>query len=938
MRYLNKRDEFLKSYSKIVTEREKYVPEKGIDSINEDYATNHGRGPFANDIGWGDSLLGRLINSTIRKAKIGANLLRIKAVESRLRDSMDELLLSSAAADLDDEDKALYAKALITTYLIALEEAVEGGAGLAELKSLTETAISATEKAENLEGKNELLRQLKEWKKYLDQFEEEEAESEEEKGESEEKAVASSTDKYLENFKYLFNMMLVYQGIEKERGELYRGQAADKAGLPNQASKQAPAPQSSASVGTGVGAGQQVTAEGRMLRYEQFINEATGATGSTSIGSAVGKAAGKIWKFITGQKDERVLDADTKSLWAAMKPLYQMFGAEKGTLERDGQMKRMLQNPAAIKGTTEYGKYKSNIDKIYSAVRSANGINEDVHAFLGQSEKIGKMISSIYSITKKHPDGKFMQYPGTKGEIWDDMTEAIAGFNKAMVEVLAAESKWNAGDIATWKSSTTGEKIEKEIVRVEGKKLVFKDKKGEEYTKFMSEVEKANESMILEAEEAEEGKKEEDTSGEVSEWKNPNSITKIQDWWSKKIDLKQWMLDKTEVEKVKVNLEKKLAEKKDSVVIQGMDPILEIVKVFNRAYKLHTTQVIPSGRSGGQVSNKTFLEYHCFGSGSPANAGEGGGPYRNIVVFNQWEDCVHDVMKDKRYQKIFNMGTRLKVGSEYIEKAGANLRKFMSDMLDGEELYRGGSEKGGQAKFLDKYFGYKDDEGGKELYYSESDREAVTSLSGNIKDVVLEAKKSNVALEFKKPEDLLGTFFKLTLKKGNDPSIGYYFYVQAIAGAKLYLSFSNTAFHMQQYIKQQKGTSVMLPNGFRKEKAGDYGPYAIYATSIESGILFGEDGSFNLPKNIEMSFITKEKKSSEEGERAKNDNSLGNNKYSITDAETYVVEDALNIVQEGSEERINASYTSAYRAMQDHGGFKEISSIPEMKNAKIVKS
>ena len=45
-------------------------------------------------------------------------------------------------------------------------------------------------------------------------------------------------------------------------------------------------------------------------------------------------------------------------------------------------------------------------------------------------------------------------------------------------------------------------------------------------------------------------------------------------------------------------------KKGDDIVIQGLDPVLEIVKVFNRAYKLHTTQVIPTGRSGGKVSNK----------------------------------------------------------------------------------------------------------------------------------------------------------------------------------------------------------------------------------------------------------------------------------------------------------------------------------------------
>ena len=47
------------------------------------------------------------------------------------------------------------------------------------------------------------------------------------------------------------------------------------------------------------------------------------------------------------------------------------------------------------------------------------------------------------------------------------------------------------------------------------------------------------------------------------------------------------------------------------------------------------------------------------------------------------------------------------------EKAGANLRKFMTDLLDGDSLYgdggKGAEGKGAQAKLFDKYFGSPDD-------------------------------------------------------------------------------------------------------------------------------------------------------------------------------------------------------------------------------------
>jgi hypothetical protein len=48
------------------------------------------------------------------------------------------------------------------------------------------------------------------------------------------------------------------------------------------------------------------------------------------------------------------------------------------------------------------------------------------------------------------------------------------------------------------------------------------------------------------------------------------------------------------------------------------------------------------------------------------------------------------------------------MGDDYIETV---LTKFMRDMLDGDEFFKNGkSEQGAQAKFLDKYFGYKGDE------------------------------------------------------------------------------------------------------------------------------------------------------------------------------------------------------------------------------------
>lgn len=983
MRYLNRRDEFLKNYNNILDIKKNYVP-NGTELITED------SGPFANDIGWGDSLLGRLINSGIRKAKIGANLLRIQSVKERLKGAMDELLLNTAVADLDDADKKLYARALITTYLITLQEAVEKGFPMEELKSITETAISAVEANEDLEDKNELLRQLNEWLKFLNNFKEEEEEEEtqgETKGSGEE--TMGATEAYMANFKHLYNILLIYKGIEKERLEQSR-QAVMAAKSGASASKTPATPATPTTTTTSATTTTTTTAKPNaaqgggkigvktgvrtndsiLLKYDDFkrINE--------GISKGLGTVAGKIWKFFTGGVDEKEVEKaeykDTKTLWDTIQPLYKIFEAEKGTLEKDSEMHRFLKlTPEQIQEDPKlrlaYNKYKSNIDKIYTVIRSANGITEGVHELLGRNEEIGKRIAAIYAVTKSKPDGKFIQYPGTVGEAWDELVENIAGFNKYMKNVFDVESKWKVGDTVTWKSETTGNTITQEILRIDGKKLVFKDKKGEEYTKFMSEVEKVEESAlyksfgrIYEAQEDAQNSqedtqedvktqdKEEDTpgteeDGEVSGWKNPNSVTRIQDWWGKNMDLKRWMLKKTEVEKVRINLEKKLAEKRDSVVINGMDPVLEIVKIFNRAYKLHTTQVIPTGRSGGRVSNKTFMEYHCFGNGSPANAGEGGGPYRNNVIFNSWEDCVNDVKKDKRYQCIFNVGTRIKVGNEYIEKAGMNLRKFMTDMLDGDELYKSGTgtdSQGAQAKFLDKYFGYKADPDGKDTYYGD-DREAINDVADKIKPIKLDVLQGTSALDYDTIDDLKRTFFSLKLKdKSDQQTRTYFFYIEDIKDGIAYLTYSMTAFHMINYIKKSKGgTDIDSKFKIKVEKDEDtQNPYAIRATTIPVEKLYKKDGAIVIGPEISIVALSKEK----EGDRAtgneKVNNSLKNRSYKLDPEQSYTVVGATHIIDLANQtKRISATADGAKSAMKSHGGYENILTIPEIKNAKITK-
>ena len=76
MRYLNKREEFLINQNK----NQNTLNEEATSSVSS------GAAPFANDVGWHDSLVGRLIDHMIRKAKIKYKANRMDKLIKQLKE------------------------------------------------------------------------------------------------------------------------------------------------------------------------------------------------------------------------------------------------------------------------------------------------------------------------------------------------------------------------------------------------------------------------------------------------------------------------------------------------------------------------------------------------------------------------------------------------------------------------------------------------------------------------------------------------------------------------------------------------------------------------------------------------------------------------------------------------------------------------------------
>lgn len=739
---------------------------------------------FENDVRFVDSLVGRLINHIIRKAKVALDMVRIQPVIMRLRSEFDRLMAEGMIVQATPDQLITINRLKMSAIFEALCERVDNNGNVGVIKNLTDAAIKVVNEIPDQLGeelnKKTLAKELNDFKKFLEQFKDDEGGpiEEEEEGEEEQSEQTGGTDSMIVNFSHLFNIMVIYQGIKRDESAYYQSVKAGKAGAAG-SSGVSGSQGVSGSAGTtgapatGVAAGQQQTAaagtgtnDSRLHSYQSFmsINEA-------GVANTAGKVVGAVLKFFRGGKDEKKPDPQTLNLLKALKPLWDLFNTDKGVLEKDSELHKFLKNPEAAKSGTTYNKFKSNIDKIYGTIKASGAVKEGVHDLLSKNEQIGKLLVGIYNVTKTKPNGEFPEYPGVVGEVWDELCEEIAKFNETMpkaIEGISGKAQFKEGDTVTWTSTKTGNPRTAEVVRVEGGKLVFKDKKGQEFTKNAVDVKaaaKAQESsirgyerflMLLEAEgqntpnedETPEQNKQnaQNVSDDALNDPETGSVSeRIKLFFDKNCKtVRQYVLDRTEFDKMSGELDK--LQNEENFVIDGLDPVMQIVRLFNRAYKIYMTNTITM-RSGGKVDPMTFNEYEAFGGRSGGGELNGwAGPFRNKRVFNQWEDAVLKLMADKKYQFMFSPRTKMrfpKVANpkgpedyEYRDGAGAKLRTFMTDILDGQDLYRDSDtreSRGAQATFLERYFGkIPESEEVKDFTFTPEEAEANSEIAGKV--------------------------------------------------------------------------------------------------------------------------------------------------------------------------------------------------------------
>jgi len=317
---------------------------------------------------------------------------------------------------------------------------------------------------------------------------------------------------------------------------------------------------------------------------------------------------------------------------------------------------------------------------------------------------------------------------------------------------------------------------------------------------------------------------------ETNDFNRRGIVGRVRDYWNNNVTIKPWLIDRSKIVEDSKDLEQSI-DKLDEIVIYGVHPIMEIVKCFNRAYKLHTTQVIPSARTGGKVTNRIFMEYTTFGSGTPETAGVSGGPYRHNKTFNEWENYVLTILGEAKYKPLFGPKTVIKRDgavvedrSKFIEKVGQHLVKFINELLDGDELYK----KGAQSRFIQKYFDYKVDNDGKLGYGDDSKVNAENA--NNISTLDFSTKMPVI----KESKDLIDSIFVFRPNQGNR----LYFNISNIDDQWVYLYYSKSFNYFDKVITNVSNKKHSY-NGLSKIEMVKE---TVYATKISKSLLIGSDG------------------------------------------------------------------------------------------------
>jgi LysM repeat protein len=832
MKYLTRREYFLRS-TKLI--------ESKTDILKEVYPLNEGTGtggPFYNEDAFYDTALGRIFSHVIRKIGIMANLVRIRPVIRRLEHEFNRLAIEGIVENLEtDEERIDIYRVQISALYQALVMLVDNEGNVGEIKFATDSALSLTnELLEKPVGKEMKLevpkKELEDFKKFLEQFKDDEGGKESEEEEEEEESDNQNYKK--EHIDNLFALKGILEGLK--------------------------------SLELGIAAAQNSNSDKKTKNIKpgdtlQKISQETGVD-ITTIKSK------NTW--LSKYNDTDALPTKDKTTNKEYTLVLETLIIESSVSSFLGTLSAKIVKLFKSKGGDQKN-IKQNIlnalIKYRDSIRSLSDNNkipitlELINELITNKEKYAEKISVLYREVREYMVGKkkaTLNYTPDKLMEAEDLTKKQVGdtLGTGSPEIIEVEGKkYYVSDMA-WKIS----KFALRAYQVNDADLYDVLSAVSEPTKnfvntlkqLNNKIEAKKESRLLDyigfklIREADGDDTTTDTqTGATTSGQNqaqsqttqtePNAVAtgtvseRIKEFFDKNCKtVRTYIMDKAEIIKICENFDKITEQKKDTFIIPGMDPIIQIVRLFNRAYKLHTVPTI-SKRTGGKVSASVYKDYTSFGGRSSGGDSLNGwaGPFRNNKIFNLWEDAVVSIMGSRKFEFIFTPKTKLRIPKvpnpvkqedyEFREGAGAKLRTFMNDMLDGDELYKDGTTQGAQKRFIEKYFGELKDGEVKDTTIPGSDDASVnsgTSTAVAASTQIANFTKNQIVNAPWKKGMIFAVLTTETDKDGKAVDATRYFMIEGPNS----VSFSKTMFFFDKLITKSENADVMDGRKWKVEK------------------------------------------------------------------------------------------------------------------------
>lgn len=594
-----------------------------IKKNNTKYMTKRVNEALSADINWGDSLVGRLINSFIRKAKIGYNQTKIEPLLDRFKSELDSLL----AGALSKETKDKFIKLLLKSYLSNIEDIVNGTRTPEEK---LDTLIGGH--VDMWDSKKELGEESGKWKEVLGE------------------------NAYLRSF---------YEYIDDKVDETMMDKAGfKKTDVLNQISifidnlrkltvDEDISPTTHNATITGfvnnfkklVNKLSNVNASLKITSFYEFINESNAVAGGETL------EVGKIYKNKNTNK-EFILRSITNKIGMGTDKMW-------GT-EDDKKMDEL--EPGVI-----FGEYKNKDGKYLDGQSMVSNISNIV--------TLDNKPVKIKQEPQNNQDSERESVLKRIKEICSDLSDEGDNF-KTSEDILGDERCTELLNLLTKITDEDKNKIGESDTELINLVLDEARKEKEETSndKSDNEEETTNDSVVynfsLFLNEA-------STPGPTgptgsSPNPSPNSNKNLDDSIKQTFDaFIGTFKDNAKITQQEVDeLNKMLAGRDNEALALDLsnnpDPIIAICRIFRNAYELFFTPVIPSGRTNGKVSNSVLREYMWVGTGNGPSLNENNayGAWVHKKTFNMWRDGVKQIIQDQKYRKILANVKFVVAGSE----------------------------------------------------------------------------------------------------------------------------------------------------------------------------------------------------------------------------------------------------------------------------------